>query len=55
MKVLARQFLVKNGTDADKKVLQRAPQKNVVRMGDSKVQRLGEYNDTNTDGLASIM
>lgn len=55
LKINARKFLVKHGTDADRKILQRAPQKNVVRLGDSKVQRLGEYNNENSDSLASIL
>lgn len=55
LKVIARKFIAAHGSDADKKVLQRANTKQVARLGDSKVQRLGEYNETNTDTLASIL
>lgn len=55
LKVIAKKYILEHGSDADKKILQRATTKNVVRLGDSKVQRLGEYNETTTDNLNSIL
>lgn len=56
LKLIAKKFIADNGTKEDKKILQRSPQKNVARLGDSKVQRLGEYNnENNNDTLASVL
>jgi hypothetical protein len=55
LKLKAKKFIAENGSAEDKKMLQRSPQKNVVRLGDSKVQRIGAYNETdNTDTLANL-
>lgn len=56
MKLKAKKFIAEKGSAEDKKILQRSPQKNVARLGDSKVQRLGEYNnENNNDTLASVL
>lgn len=55
MRTIAKKFIVEHGSDDDKKILQRANTKNVVRLGDSKVQRLGEYNETTTDSISSVL
>ena len=53
MKLKAKKFIVENGSKEDKKILQRSPQKNIIRLGDSKVQRIGEYNENNSDDSLS--
>lgn len=48
LKLKAKKFIAENGSASDKKMLQRPNIKQTVRLGDSKVQRIGEYNENNS-------
>jgi hypothetical protein len=56
LRLKAKKFIAENGTPAEKKILQRTAPRNVARLGDSKVQRIGEYNENNNslDSLGNL-